>query len=526
MINSNEIERQTERRNGERTEVEPAAAKARQKAKENKYPGLSLLVHKQDEFAATLAARTGLDYLVIAAWCLAEESSSAAASRESEGNNNWLNIGYFDSGAGAIAFNSAFKSPITGANQTDAFLRGTWGGAVQGIRDILNTVHQGPEQQMAAIASSGWATSTYDHGATLRTLYKQLQGVTPGAPVTPGAAGTTAGSPASGASGSPFPTKTFTRGSTTNPDEDSWEQISDTARAEGWFAPTDGNTLFYMDGPQLAAQHPELYIDVPANRIRKYGPDGKLITETGALLIPLTGTFDNTAFIYRVGHKLKGRVQRRSRIGKPSTPSEIKLSILCDITDFRAGGVVVFENSGPLNGVWIIANATRKCLTDPFTKLILQPPVAPKNLEESSEPGKEAPASNGSSAESVPGGSAVPTAAWNPSSKPIANWIIPILKWAAANGWTGTVTSGYRTAAEQEAAAASYAAQLGKPISAIYPNGPLASNHCGVNYPRGAVDVTSAEQLNNVLKRYPGKPTLVWAELTIEDGVHFSSDGH
>jgi hypothetical protein len=109
---------------------------------------------------------------------------------------------------------------------------------------------------------------------------------------------------------------------------------------------------------------------------------------------------------------------------------------------------------------------------------------------------------------------------------PVAAWIVPILQWARLHGWQGVVNSGYRTASEQLSAASNYAAQLGKSVSEIYPDGPLASNHCKINYPGGAVDVTDPEQLYVVLKKYTGSPNLVWAQFTIEDGVHFSSDGH
>ncbi len=88
-----------------------------------------LLTHGQEEFVGRLAMLTGLNPRVVGAWTLAEESSGAAEGREAEGNNNWLNIGYFDSGPGAIAFNRAFDNPDSGAERTADFLEGKWGGA-------------------------------------------------------------------------------------------------------------------------------------------------------------------------------------------------------------------------------------------------------------------------------------------------------------------------------------------------------------------------------------------------------------
>ena len=49
-------------------------------------------------------------------------------------NFNWLNIGYFDSGAGDIAHATPFGDPVSAAEQTAKFLKGKWGGASTGIR--------------------------------------------------------------------------------------------------------------------------------------------------------------------------------------------------------------------------------------------------------------------------------------------------------------------------------------------------------------------------------------------------------
>lgn len=103
---------------------------------------------------------------------------------------------------------------------------------------------------------------------------------------------------------------------------------------------------------------------------------------------------------------------------------------------------------------------------------------------------------------------------------PVSAWIIPILMWARAHGWGGSVNSGYRSPAEQIAAATAYG--LGNYGS----SGPLGSNHVGINYPRGAVDVSMPEQLAAILQGYPGKPNLVWGGPVIDDPVHFSATGH
>jgi hypothetical protein len=95
--------------------------------------------------------------------------------------------------------------------------------------------------------------------------------------------------------------------------------------------------------------------------------------------------------------------------------------------------------------------------------------------------------------------------------KQVAAWIRPALAYARAHGWTGTVTSGYRSFAEQKR---------------IYDSGvrpaavPGTSNHEGTQFPRGAVDVTNAAQLSAILLKSPYAKLLVYAGS--KDPVHFS----
>jgi hypothetical protein len=108
-----------------------------------------------------------------------------------------------------------------------------------------------------------------------------------------------------------------------------------------------------------------------------------------------------------------------------------------------------------------------------------------------------------------------PETVWNPRSKPIATWIIPVLQWAYQHGWTGTVTSGYRSYYEQVQlnAAGAFSAPAG------------FSNHETAAYPGGAVDVTNPSQLINVLRNYPGPEKLVGGVLGPVDPEHFSATG-
>jgi len=109
----------------------------------------------------------------------------------------------------------------------------------------------------------------------------------------------------------------------------------------------------------------------------------------------------------------------------------------------------------------------------------------------------------------------VPETPWNPRSKPIADWIIPILQWASEHGWGGTVTSGYRTYYEQ--------AQLNAAGAFSAPAG--VSNHETTVYPGGAVDVTNPSQLLAALRAYPGRPKLIGGVLGPVDPEHFSATG-
>jgi cell wall-associated NlpC family hydrolase len=178
--------------------------------------------------------------------------------------------------------------------------------------------------------------------------------------------------------------KQLKRGSTSNPDEDSWECITRLAQQVAWFAFSNGDTLFYMDGPSLRDQAVSLFLNVPENLVYR-DVKGHKVEQAGAIAVPLTANFDNTAFEYRATHALKGRTQRKSRISKPSTPSEIKLNLVCAPEDYRAGDVFEFVGSGPINKRWIVTDATRNCLKDTFTTFTLEPPVAPLPEPEATE---------------------------------------------------------------------------------------------------------------------------------------------
>src|SRR6185312_619451 len=137
----------------------------------------TMLTSAQQTFASRLAADTGLDSGVVSAWLLAEESGGAAVSRQAANNNDWLNIGYTDSGTYGSA-DSVWSDPATAADATAGWLKGQntipgYGTASSGIQSILSTAGQSPQAQISALQNSGWASSGYP---SLPSLYQQVAG--------------------------------------------------------------------------------------------------------------------------------------------------------------------------------------------------------------------------------------------------------------------------------------------------------------------------------------------------------------
>lgn len=95
--------------------------------------------------------------------------------------------------------------------------------------------------------------------------------------------------------------------------------------------------------------------------------------------------------------------------------------------------------------------------------------------------------------------------------KPVANWIIPILKHARKHGWKGSVNSGYRSPADQARVCATGVKPCAKPGT---------SRHQGKRFPNGAVDVSDAAGLNRAKRTHPMGNLLVWAGA--KDPPHFS----
>lgn len=164
------------------------------------------------------------------------------------------------------------------------------------------------------------------------------------------------------------------RGTTSDPDEDSWDCITRLAQEVSWELFTDANTLYYMDGPDLAAQEPAAYIDRAERTCRDR--DG---TVTDDVISSLQYTVDNTAFVYTPQtRRVRGKVRRGRRVAKPQTPTQITLSMLCEPDAYRAGELFVVRNAGSADGRWIVTDATRNWLGEEATMFMLGPPTEPK----------------------------------------------------------------------------------------------------------------------------------------------------
>jgi hypothetical protein len=112
---------------------------------------------------------------------------------------------------------------------------------------------------------------------------------------------------------------------------------------------------------------------------------------------------------------------------------------------------------------------------------------------------------------------------------PVCSWMIPRLVFARSHGWRGVVISGQRTGEEQLRAAHEYSLRVGQPVSILYPSGPLASNHVGTRWPRGAVDVTDPHGLQQAMvewrQRGRTRPLVGNGEVLANDPSHFSRNG-
>lgn len=108
----------------------------------------------------------------------------------------------------------------------------------------------------------------------------------------------------------------------------------------------------------------------------------------------------------------------------------------------------------------------------------------------------------------------------------VAPWIRSRLRYARKHGWTGAVISGWRSRSSQLQAAQEYSRRVGRPLEQLYPAGVYASNHLGLRWPSGAVDVTDPAGLELAMRSWvaEGKPRPLLSRIPGDPG-HFSASG-
>lgn len=110
------------------------------------------------------------------------------------------------------------------------------------------------------------------------------------------------------------------------------------------------------------------------------------------------------------------------------------------------------------------------------------------------------------------GGSASGTASFD--GKKVAAWMVPILQYARERGWKGTITSGYRSDAEQVRIYNSGVRPAAKPKAL----GGSGSKHSETGFLEGAIDVTDPQTLDRILRKKNSRLKFAGAK----DPVHFS----
>jgi peptidoglycan hydrolase-like protein with peptidoglycan-binding domain len=104
--------------------------------------------------------------------------------------------------------------------------------------------------------------------------------------------------------------------------------------------------------------------------------------------------------------------------------------------------------------------------------------------------------------------------------EPVAAWMKPYLVWARENGWSGTLTSGWRDPAHSERLCYDI---CGAPRCPGRCAG-RSSNHSGSVKPAGSIDVSNPAQFGELMRKCPYEPKLI-NRLGARDPWHFSVSG-
>lgn len=125
---------------------------------------------------------------------------------------------------------------------------------------------------------------------------------------------------------------------------------------------TNGEALYYMDGQEMIAQKPALYLD--------------RVQDAGRFSSPLSIVYDNTAYQSVSDHKHRFNIQRKTALVKMTSPTQVTFDLICGIDEIRAGDVIVLTSFGPGEGRWIVSDCQRSVF-NVFSTITLVPPVTP-----------------------------------------------------------------------------------------------------------------------------------------------------
>jgi hypothetical protein len=115
-------------------------------------------------------------------------------------------------------------------------------------------------------------------------------------------------------------------------------------------------------------------------------------------------------------------------------------------------------------------------------------------------------------------GIVTPDRPWNPNHRPVCAWMVPWLDKYRAEGWTGIVVSGWRSPEQCTALCIAMCGHSSCPGTCAG----ASSNHTGVEYPHGAIDVTDFYNFAAIGHRINSP---LWNNLP-SDRVHFSTTGN
>lgn len=279
---------------------------------------MGLLVPKQVEFCGALSSLLNFSQRVIGAWCLAEDSGSAAISKAAAGDNNWLNVEAFDSGWSSFATNKEVWATPTRAAQATWNWINTKADPVGLRKVILAARGKSDGDQLAAIINSTWTgNSHYGGGGLIHQTYGELAGFKFPAKSNTGI--NTQGGGTRGIKETRTLPYEFSRGTSEAPNENSWDCIERLAGEVKWHAWMRNGALWYASDTWLTEQPPKYIIDEFARGIDdlQFNVDTRGQTDDC--------TFHCEASRYAV------------------TP----------------GDCVLLKNSGPANGPWIVYDVTR-----------------------------------------------------------------------------------------------------------------------------------------------------------------------